>query len=122
MSSPFAFVPRKVAKANKTPAASSSTPSTSSHPRNVSSSTSTGLAEAREIAKPSQVSTKQPATAVYSDHELVIIISLCLTDYALWSDPDTRRNIGNENCAWPFNFNIFTPGLMVIYKSYLLGI
>src|ERR1700691_1409735 len=111
MASPFAFVPRKVAKSAK--AQVSVTNVSPSFVEGSSNSLAGGLA----VQKPSGQS---PLTTTVKDNgkgkakavdasakslaseDYAILVCLALSDHALWSDPDLRRTIEQhtENCMY----------------------
>jgi hypothetical protein len=110
MASPFAFVPRKVAKTVKTHASVSN--ATPTFVRDSSSSSTAGPA-AHKL--PGETSLTTTATANWKgkakaedasskplpSEDYAILLCLVLSDHALWSDPDLRRTIEQraEKCT-----------------------
>ncbi|KAJ7143137.1 hypothetical protein C8R43DRAFT_576936 [Mycena crocata] len=78
MSAPFAFVPRKIARALK-PAPTSASTSTTTLPVDVKG-------KCRET-RPA------PPKSQYSEEDYTVFLCLSLSKYRLWSDPDLRRDI-----------------------------
>ncbi|KAF7337845.1 RRM-3 domain-containing protein [Mycena venus] len=97
MSAPFAFVPRKVARASKPPLNNGT--ATSSRTRDVVSESVVAKGKGREL--PSEVPEPDTATKPqFSDEDFTILLCLSLSKYRLWSDPDLRRNIEWSSRAW----------------------
>jgi hypothetical protein len=111
MASPFAFVPRKVAKTARTHAlvsnaaptfasvsSSSSTVGPIAHkPPRQSTPTTTARGNSKGKTKIEDASSKSLPS---EDHAL--LVCLALSDHALWSDPDLRRTIEQhaEKCKY----------------------
>lgn len=105
MASPFAFVPRKVAKSAKAQGSTGfgqhkfvTVPGNSGNSTGNAASTlpvddEKGARSKKDIKKgkdavPSSGYGEKPS---YSDEDYIMLISLALSDHAVWSDPDLRR-------------------------------
>ncbi|KAJ6501899.1 hypothetical protein C8R45DRAFT_604505 [Mycena sanguinolenta] len=85
MSAAFAFIPRKVAKSVKPPL---------HHAAAIQSRADEAVSKVQDKGKgralPAQETAIKPQ---YSDEDFAILLSLSLSKYRLWSDPDLRRNM-----------------------------
>lgn len=112
LSMSFAFVPRTISKVKK-PTHSSSNVTNSTHNEHksaVSNITSNKVSKGKEKAD-SSPETRRGITK-YSEEDYANLLNLALSDYAMWLDPDLRRNVewnsrpgpgyrGNSGCRWP---------------------
>lgn len=136
MAAPFAFIPRKVAATRASAASSGKVASatiakTTVQPR---ADTHVSLKQSMQSSdgKNKQTSVKAKSNtgeSKLSEKDCAVLISLALSDHAIWADPDLRRTIeqNNENCrSRPayfvlFYFISFTDGLGRHVKSSPLG-
>ena len=109
MVSPFAFLPRKVAKSAKAQA-----PVNIASPSFVQGSSSSLSVQGPAVHKPSGKSTTvkdnrkgavDGSAKALASEDYAILGCLALSDHALWSDPDLRRRIEQhtENCTYTYN-------------------
>lgn len=130
MSSSFAFVPRKVAKKVK---AQSAPQSKAAHPvQAVNTNSHQDVPTIENIPGPSsRVGLQEkgkgkhkrkdnPSRTVLTDEDYAILISLALSDHAIWSDPDLRRAIEQhpDKCKSPYVFFMINSHFTLI-KSFL---
>lgn len=112
MASPFAFVPRNVAKTAK------ALPSASHAPPSFVQARSSSSTVDHTVHKPSEKSPYVPfaqdngkgkskaPTKSLPNEDYAILVCLALSDHALWSDPDLRRTIeqDTERCTFLSTF------------------
>ena len=99
MSSPFAFIPRKIAKQVRRQddhggSGTRDEVTASSHKDALVevSVTETQTSHTKAKAKPAvKDSAGDHAGSSYNDEDYAVLISIALSDYALWCDPDLRR-------------------------------
>ena len=92
MSSSFTFVPRKVQAKNAKTQGSSSTTRISASRRTVGSANTPTL-KASSSVKGKEKATENTSKPPFTEQDYVSLISMALSDYALWSDSDLRRII-----------------------------
>ena len=105
MSSSFTFVPRKVqAKNAKTQGSSSTTRISAS--RGTAGSANTPTLKASSSVKGKEKATENTSKPLFTEQDYVSLISMALSDYALWSDSDLRRIVEQhpEQCKSCFIF------------------
>ena len=111
MSSSFTFVPRKVQAKNVKAQSTPSATGTSAFRRtggsvNTLTETSTAALTASSSAKGKEKATENTSKSAFTEQDYVFLISMALSDYALWSDSDLRRIVEQhpERCKSCFIF------------------
>ena len=113
MSSPFAFVPRQVTKSAKDHDPTSTLLQLErGNALDASSSGQVNTAVTKAIIaqdlivkdigkgdKHGETQTRTGEKSTYSDEDYAILLSMSLSDHALWSDPDLRRLVDWNNKA-----------------------
>ena len=106
MSSPFAFLPRKIAKQVRrqddhggSGTRDQATASSQKSALVAVSVTETQTSDTKAKAKPTVKDTAgDHAGSSYNDEDYALLVSMALSDYALWCDPDLRRKRdGNQD-------------------------
>jgi hypothetical protein len=98
MSSSFAFVPRKVAKSTKPATQTSANTQTRILPPTPSTSSSSHIEQNLNVVDKKGKAKANDKTD--EDDDYAILISLALSNHAIWSDPELRRVLewNNEGC------------------------
>lgn len=127
MDTPFAFVPRKVAKRSKS---SNAAPAVRASISTVTTARDSDVDVPKDKGKMKEdtIAVDLEGNKGLSDADYATLVWLSLSDHALWSDPDLRRTLewnskqggghtGKEGCTFDFPDFLTKRNLIVFTKT-----